>query len=128
LTAHLARAGVDAIVLEVADGVLQPETEGLLISAAFRCVVGGILFAASDSMGAVAGAHWMQSRELPILGLSGVLSAAPLQREEARLAIGMSVYSREELAEARFATRILGQARQHHVIESEANPFRVSGR
>src|SRR5262245_2832790 len=84
LVHHVAAHGVDAMVLEIADGVLQRETAALLEGAAFSRLVGGIVMAAQDSMGAVAGVNWLRKRSTPILALSGLLTAAPLQISEAR--------------------------------------------
>jgi hypothetical protein len=89
LTTHLATSGVDAIVLELADGVLQPETAELLTSPTFGALVGGILFTARDSMGAAAGVDWLKRRDLPILALSGLLTTSPLLRQEAWSATGL---------------------------------------
>src|SRR5262245_58764890 len=96
LIAHLIASRVDAIVLEVADGVLQVETAALLVSQAFRDVVGGVLFAGSDAMGAMAGDLWLKSRGLPLIALTGVLTAAPLQRKEAAQATSLPVFSRND--------------------------------
>ena len=111
IVAHLARSKPDAIVLEIADGVLQAETAALLVSAAFREVVGGILFAANDAMGAVAGESWLRSRDLPVIGLGGVLTSAPLQREESARATGLPVFSRQDLARAGTAIEVLTLAK-----------------
>jgi hypothetical protein len=108
LMAHLIKAGVDAIVLEVADGILQAETAALLASTVFKDIVAGVLFAASDSMGAVAGARWLNDHDLPVVGLSGVMTASPLQRQESSKATGLPIFSRQELARPRTAMRILG--------------------
>jgi hypothetical protein len=107
LVAHMVAARVDAIVLELADGVLQPETATLLVSETFRELVGGVLFTASDAMGAVAGHAWLKSRGLPILALSGVLSASPLQCDESTRETGLAVHSRQHLARPRTAMQIL---------------------
>ena len=82
LLGHLARDGVDAAVLEIADGVFQPETAALLKSAPFAQFTGGIVLAAQDSMGASAGFQWLRDQPVPVLALSGVLSAAPLQHAD----------------------------------------------
>ena len=112
LVSHLTKAGVDAIVLEIADGVLQRETAALLPSAVFRRVAGAVLLAACDSMGAVAGVHWLKSQQLPTIGLSGVLTSSPLQREEAATATGLPVFPRTDLARASTALKILGWAQE----------------
>jgi hypothetical protein len=107
LVAHMVAARVDAIVLELADGVLQPETAALLVSPTFRELVGGILFAACDAMGAVAGHAWLRSHGLPIIALSGVVSASPLQCDESTRETGLPVHSRQHLARPRTAMQIL---------------------
>lgn len=110
LVGHLTKAGTDAIVLEVADGILQAETAALLESARFNEMVGGVIFTARDSMGALAGINWMRQRGIAIAGLSGVMTAAPLQCDEARLATGLETYSREDLMDVRVARQILAWA------------------
>jgi hypothetical protein len=110
LVAHLTKAGVDAIVLEIADGILQIETAALLESPLFNQMVDGVLFTARDSMGALAGIDWMRQRDIKVVGLSGVMTAAPLQCTEANLATGLETYSREDLSDVRVARELLGRA------------------
>lgn len=107
LLSHLARSGVDAIVLEIADGVLQGETEALLESSLFDAWVDGIVFTACDAMGAVGGVAWLRDRDLPPIGVGGVLTSSPLQRREAAKATGLPVYSRQDLAQAMTARSLL---------------------
>ena len=119
LVNHLAHSGVDAMVLEIADGVLQAETAALLNGSVFSRLVGGIVMAAQDSMGAMAGYHWLRERPTPVLALSGVLTAAPLQIAEARAATGLPIHDREGLATAAVAMDLLGRAQQH--LDSRAS-------
>ena len=114
LLAHTASHGVDAAVVEIADGVLQVETSALLKSEVFASLVGGLIMASQDSMGASAGVHWLkQHARPPVLGLSGLISAAPLQAREATEALGLTVYDRPALANAANAMEILAQAQRH---------------
>lgn len=114
LLAHTANHGVDAAVVEIADGVLQVETSALLKSEVFASLVGGLIMASQDSMGASAGVHWLkQHARPPVLGLSGLISAAPLQAREATEALGLTVYDRPALANAANAMEILAQAQRH---------------
>jgi hypothetical protein len=128
LMAHLARSGVDAIVLEIADGVLQGETEALLESSLFGGMVDGVLFTACDAMGAVGGVAWLKHRNLPPIGLGGVLTSSPLQRREASKATGLPVYARADLAQATTARSILAlvEFRRHGtaLADSRANRWR----
>jgi hypothetical protein len=71
LYGQLVDAGVDAAVLEVADGVFQSETASLLTSAAFRALVDKVVFAASDALGPVAGVSLLRRLHLPVAAASG---------------------------------------------------------
>jgi hypothetical protein len=115
LLTHLTKSGVDAVVLEVADGVLQPETAALLDSPVFKSSADGVLFTARDSMGAVAGVRLLRDHELHVVGLSGVLTAAPLERAEAAAATRLPVLSREDLAEGETARQILASVRDRRL-------------
>jgi len=114
LLAHTANHGVDAAVVEIADGVLQIETSALLKSEVFASLCGGLIMASQDSMGASAGVQWLkQHARPPVLGLSGLIAAAPLQAREATEALGLAVYDRPALANAANAMAILAQAQRH---------------
>jgi hypothetical protein len=88
---HLAAAGVDTVVLEVADGVYQQETSSLLRSPAFAERVDGVIFAASDALGAEGAVAHMRELDLPLIAISGVVSSSPLATREARRACGVPV-------------------------------------
>lgn len=88
---HLANDASDIIVLEVADGVLQRETAHLLSAKRFQARISGILFAAGDAMGAGAGVNWLRQRDLPLIGISGLVSASPLGARETEHATGLDV-------------------------------------
>ena len=109
LTAHLQRAGVDAIVLEVADGLFQEETSALLCSSVFRQTVSGIIFAAGDAMGAATGVNWLYDHDLPVVAISGKLTASPLAIRETRGATGLPVMGLDQLSDPGIADTI----RQH---------------
>ena len=98
LTAHLAVEPFDTLVLEVADGLFQIETAQLLASPAFARRVDGIVFAASDALGARAGVEWLQRYPLPVLAVSGLLTASPLACREAATATGLPVLTQDQLA------------------------------
>lgn len=107
LTATLAVAGVDAIVLEVADGLYQDETSSLLRSPAFAGTVATVLFAAGDAMGSAAGVEWLRRHDLPVTGVTGCLTRSPLAMREAELATGLPVYDLDRLADPRIAGELL---------------------
>lgn len=110
LVGHLAHANVDAIVLEIADGVLQVETAALLQSKLFSSTVDGVLFASGDAMGALAGENWLRRHRLPLIALSGIVSSSPLQRQEAAKSTGLPVLDRQDLLREQTALGLLSAA------------------
>lgn len=100
---HLREEGVDAIVLEIADGLFQQETAALLSSPRFRSLVDVVIFAAGDAMGAAGGVAWLRQRSWPVAAVSGCVSASPLAAREVREATGLPVLGLEDLARAEIA-------------------------
>ena len=98
LTGHLARAGVDIIVLEIADGLYQEETADLLTSEALRKKIDGLIFAAGEAMGGQAGVAWLNRMEIPVLALSGALTSSPLAIREAQNVLDLPVLTKKNLA------------------------------
>ncbi|BCR05834.1 DUF1611 domain-containing protein [Desulfuromonas versatilis] len=97
LISHLQAAGVDVIVMEIADGIYQEETAGLLSLPAFTQKLDGVLFAALDAVGATAGADWLARRGLPLLGISGVFTSSPLGMREAQAFTGVPALTSKAL-------------------------------
>lgn len=108
----MAAQEVDVLVLEVADGLLQRETAMLLRSPHFAQRVDGSLFSSGDAMGAVAGAAWLREQGLPVLGLSGAMTASPLALAEAEAATGLYALRLIDLGDPERASAVLTQARR----------------
>jgi hypothetical protein len=99
LCRHVAAAGVECVVLEVADGLLQAETSALVKSMRFVKNVDAVLFAAPDAMSALAGVEWLRQHHLPVVAVSGVVTASPLAAREAQQAVGLPVHTADELTD-----------------------------
>lgn len=110
LHGHLTARGVDAIVLEIADGLLQPETAQLLDSPEIRALTQGILFAAADSHGALYGVDRLQAAGHPVLAVSGVLTMSPLAVREAQAGLDVPVYGPHDLQSPTLAGELLRRA------------------
>lgn len=106
LTCHLAKAGMEVIVLEVADGLYQDETAALLSSPLFASTVNDVIFAAGDAMGAAAGVEWLRRKGLPVRAVSGLLTASPLAITEAANATALPVFDKKMLRDAAIATEL----------------------
>lgn len=98
LITHLCVAKVDAIVIEVADGLFQSETAALLHSKVFAKTVDSVIFAAGDAMGAAAGVACLKSKELPVTAISGRLTASPLSIFETEKITGLPVLDKAALS------------------------------
>jgi len=96
---ELTESAPDTIVVEVADGVFQRETEMLLRSPVFRAGVDAVLFAGCDALGAVAGVGVLRELGLPVAAVSGALTGSPLAAHEAAAA-GLPVLGISELLRA----------------------------
>lgn len=103
LTDLLGQAERDAIVLEIADGIYEPETAALLAGSIFHERVDAVLFAAGDAAGAAAGVAAIQATGMTVSGVSGVLTSSPLAVREARMAVGLPVFDLETLGDAAIA-------------------------
>jgi hypothetical protein len=83
LVAHLQEAGVDVILLEIADGLYQRETAHLLRSDAARQWFDGVVFAAADAM-ARAGIEWLARERHRLLTSRARLPARPCNAPKPR--------------------------------------------
>jgi hypothetical protein len=108
LLSHLGNQRLDAIVIEIADGLLQTETASLLDSPGFAFYCDRMLFAAGDSLGAVGGVQWLQRRGIEVCALSVAMTASPLAAREASSATGLPVLGKQDLADPAVALDLLG--------------------
>ncbi len=98
LTDELTDAGVDVMILEIADGLYQQETAQLLTSGFLSARVDGLIFAAGEALGATAGVEWMQRKsDISLLAVSGALTAAPLASREVEQIINIPVLGKRAL-------------------------------
>jgi len=92
----LASEGATHVVLEIADGLLQPQTYELL--GALPDLADAVLLAVGDAPGAVGAQEILTSAGIRATALSGLVSASPLASREAEQATGLRVLSPEQLA------------------------------
>jgi hypothetical protein len=83
--------GVSVVVLEIADGLLQDETQPL--AAGLSGFADGVVLAVADALSAVAGVGIMAELGAPVRAVSGLVSASPLASREAAAATGLPVLS-----------------------------------
>ena len=98
-----ARANPDVVVMEIADGVLQRETQMLLTSDVVRPRVRGVVLAAGCAPSALFGAAQVKTYGHEVAAISGCITNSPLFMREfsqqCDLPIGSSVDRGEHLAQ-----------------------------
>jgi len=110
LHAHLAARDVDAVIIEVADGVLHAETAALLEHPRVQALTDAVVFAAGDAAGALLGVSKVRATGLPVLAVSGLLTASPLATREAQAVLDLPVYSTADLSDSVLSASLLQQA------------------
>ena len=78
MTNACARKGAQLVVIEVADGILQPETKALLESEEIRRRVRGVVLAAACSESALHAADVIQRSGFEVWAVSGLITNSPL--------------------------------------------------
>ncbi len=97
LVAELCESDVDTIVVEVADGILQPETRQLASSPVFRRLIDNVIFAAGDALSAAHGAAWLEKQGSEVAAISGAVTASPLAMRECGTLTSLPILERVQL-------------------------------
>lgn len=97
LVGTAAQAGADIVVVEIADGVFQRETQEILAGSSICDRMDGVMFATPDALGAVGGAKVLAEYGLTPFAMSGKLTMSPLAMAEAKIATGIPQLSRAQL-------------------------------
>lgn len=99
LVSELVMRGCGAIVLEIADGVHQRETQALLAHERIKTLVDCWVYAADSAASAAIGWQVAQKCGLHLSAISGLLSASPLAVREAASLVPASFAGLPELSE-----------------------------
>jgi len=97
----------EVTVVELADGMLHPETADLVASTAYRTRVQSTLFAAGEAMGALAGVHMLASSGIEPAALVGLVTASKLAASEAERATGVRTLDKLQLENPATALQLL---------------------
>lgn len=89
---------LDYVVVEIADGIYQRETEMLLGNSRFMAGVDSVIFSACDSLSAVQGVQALQQMHIIPVALCGLFTAAPLLIKEVKAKVHIPVLTIEQMA------------------------------
>lgn len=118
LAAALVDMGCNALVVEIADGLYQQETQHILQSGIFKTRFNGVLFAAREAMGASSGAEWLHKEGYQVLGISGQICASPLAQREAAQVLSLPVFDLDMLSCPEQAPELLYTPRLSQTLQS----------
>ncbi len=103
LTDAAVRSGADLMVVELADGIFQPETAKLIQNPEFKARVTTCLVAADSATAAAMVSQQLLRSGVPVCGISGVITSSPVACDEVRQQSGLPVYTEEQLISAPMA-------------------------
>ena len=129
LLAHAGRAGCEVAIVELADGVFQRETAGLLKKTSIRDGFAGVIFAAPDALAAAGGHAALRAMGIEPAVMTGMVSCSPLGAAEAEAATGIRVITREMLCDPVEADAILARLRHgagFPAVSSAISPMDVA--
>jgi hypothetical protein len=94
---ELGGAALDVAVVEVADGIIQPETRALLADLRAQLSDPTVIFTARESLAAVAGVERLAALGYDVRAVSGVVTSSPLAAREVELDAGVPCIRTSEL-------------------------------
>lgn len=97
----------DVIVIEIADGLFQPDTARLINDPAVHAITDRVVYASADSLGAVTGTAKLQEVGFDVACVSGVVTSSPLALREAAEAISVDVVDTFDFDKAHIAQRLV---------------------
>jgi hypothetical protein len=122
LISHLAEQGVDLVVLEIADGILQQETAALLGCPAFTETVDAWLYAVGDPLAACGGVERLRQWGLIPAAVTGRVSMSPLAMREVESATGIPCLTAKQLRQGDFTPSLAAVATHPSGFEVTSGP------
>lgn len=90
------RVELDHVIIEIADGLFQNETNELLSDPEFTAMVnGGVILSCGDSLAIRSGIDFLRSKGIEPIALSGLFTASPLMIKEVESITEIPVYDIE---------------------------------
>jgi hypothetical protein len=114
---NAASSRCDMIIVELADGLYQKETYGLLQSPSFRARIDSVLFAASNPMAGIAGVQALREIGLEPSALSGAVTESPLAAQELEALSDVEIFGLQRFIDDDNALSIC--MRSAHVFEEQ---------
>ncbi len=99
----------DYVVVEIADGLLQRETNMLLNDMGFMSTVQHVMLSCSDSLGVLSGLSFLAGIDVRPFAISGSINASPLLVAETKTATNIPVLDLGDLMSAHVMAHLLAR-------------------
>lgn len=109
LLVMLEREKPDYIVIEIADGLIERETDFLLRSKRFMSTIDHVIFSGNDSLAVFFGIEHLGKLGISVAAVSGRFSMSPLLIEEVKLKTTVPVLTIEELMSGEYIKLFQGK-------------------
>jgi hypothetical protein len=97
MLAEIERSNPDYLVVEIADGLLQRETDYLLRHPEFLSCLAGIVYSCGDSLSGIGGLDYLEKMGLHPMFVSGLITISPLMVQELTEKVSLPVVNIEQL-------------------------------
>lgn len=94
---NLAVENLDYLVIEIADGLLQRETQFLLNDKAFMKTIHNVVFSCGDSLSAYYGVQLLKEWGISVSAVSGIFTMSPLLIQEVECNLRVPVFTIDEI-------------------------------
>lgn len=115
----LHRSDCDLAVVEIADGLFQEETRQVAASPLMQSLFDGVVFAAGDALGAVAGVNGLHKLGYRVLGLSGAVMRSPLAAREAVMNLDVPAFTMADLQDAATVSAMMDHAASGRLVAAQ---------
>ncbi|MFO7659257.1 MAG: hypothetical protein R6W78_19535 [Bacteroidales bacterium] len=99
----------DVVVVEIADGLYQKETQQLLHHKPFMGLLDGVLFSSGDSLSVVKGVEVLSKIGHKPIIVSGLFTTSPLMIKEVKKSIHIPVYTLEDFVNTSVLNEVLNK-------------------
>lgn len=97
----------DYVVIEIADGLLQRETDMLISNKQFMSTIDHVLLSIGDSLSALQGINSLRSKGISPFAISGLINTRPLLVDEVKKCVPLPLLGLEDLASAKVIERFV---------------------
>lgn len=103
IDSNLGQHHPDYVVYEIADGLVQRETQMLIDILAANNLIDATIYACTDTLSVGAGVQRLRDVGVPVVAVSGMVACSPLAAQEAQQYCDLPILTKDQLRDASIA-------------------------